>query len=80
MTLHRPSNVDEPETLREILLALDDIAQGIPVIFPVHSRTRQRIDDLGFGHINSMLYLLRRNYCDQRTTIDRASMMSGRRG
>jgi len=50
ITLHRPSNVDEPETLREILLALDDIAQEVSLVFPVHPRTRQRIDDLGFGH------------------------------
>ena len=42
--------VDEPETLREILLALNDIAQEVPVIFPVHPRTRQRIDGLGFSH------------------------------
>ena len=45
VTLHRPSNVDEPETLREILLALNDIAQEVPVIFPVHPRTRRRMED-----------------------------------
>ena len=47
VTLHRPSNVDEPETLREILLALSDIAQEVPVIFPVHPRTRRRMEDGG---------------------------------
>ena len=45
VTLHRPSNVDEPGTLREILLALNDIAQEVPVIFPVHPRTRRRMED-----------------------------------
>jgi UDP-N-acetylglucosamine 2-epimerase (non-hydrolysing) len=40
-TLHRPSNVDEPSTLREILAALEMVGSGIPVLFPVHPRTRQ---------------------------------------
>lgn len=39
--------VDEPETLREILLALNDIAHEVPVIFPVHPRTRRRMGDGG---------------------------------
>jgi len=39
--------VDEPETLREILLALNDIAHEVPVIFPVHPRTRRRMEDGG---------------------------------
>ena len=45
VTLHRPSNVDDPATLREIMLALDDIAGEIPVLFPVHPRTRRSIAD-----------------------------------
>ena len=47
VTLHRPSNVDQPETLLEILQALDEIGQDYPVVFPVHPRTRQQIDRLG---------------------------------
>ena len=43
VTLHRPSNVDDPDKLREISLALAEIAQEVPVIFPTHPRTRQRI-------------------------------------
>jgi UDP-N-acetylglucosamine 2-epimerase (non-hydrolysing) len=46
-TLHRPSNVDAPDTLRTILGALDEIARGLPVLLPLHPRTRQRIDDFG---------------------------------
>jgi UDP-N-acetylglucosamine 2-epimerase (non-hydrolysing) len=42
-TLHRPSNVDDPRTLGEIVLALRDIAGELPVVFPVHPRTRERI-------------------------------------
>lgn len=43
VTLHRPSNVDSPERLQRILVHLDRIAQKIPVIFPVHPRTRQTL-------------------------------------
>ncbi len=43
VTMHRPSNVDDPTTLREIVAALVEISGQIPVIFPVHPRTRQRI-------------------------------------
>jgi UDP-N-acetylglucosamine 2-epimerase (non-hydrolysing) len=49
LTLHRPSNVDEPETFRGILDALIEIAGRLPVIFPVHPRTRARIDEFGFA-------------------------------
>lgn len=45
VTLHRPSNVDDPRILREIMLALDELAHEVPVIFPVHPRTRQRITE-----------------------------------
>jgi UDP-N-acetylglucosamine 2-epimerase (non-hydrolysing) len=47
VTLHRPSNVDEAKGLKEILEALGEISEEIPVLFPVHPRTRQRIQDFG---------------------------------
>jgi UDP-N-acetylglucosamine 2-epimerase (non-hydrolysing) len=48
VTLHRPSNVDEPEQLAHIIGVLDDIAeQDVPLVFPVHPRTRARIEDAG---------------------------------
>ena len=46
VTLHRPFNVDDPATLREIVQALATISHQIQVVFPVHPRTRQRIDSL----------------------------------
>ena len=45
MALHRPSNVDNPETLQGILRAVNRIARQLPVVFPVHPRTRQRIEE-----------------------------------
>ena len=47
LTLHRPSNVDSTEKLAELLGAIDSIAAQVPVIFPVHPRTRQRLEALG---------------------------------
>lgn len=49
LTLHRPSNVDDPDVLGGILQALSQIQQQIPVLFPVHPRTVQRIADFGFA-------------------------------
>jgi UDP-N-acetylglucosamine 2-epimerase (non-hydrolysing) len=47
VTLHRPANVDDPAVLRELLEALTRLADHVPVLFPVHPRTRARIQDLG---------------------------------
>jgi UDP-N-acetylglucosamine 2-epimerase (non-hydrolysing) len=48
VTLHRPRNVDETTGLRGILGALQDLARRIPVVFPVHPRTAERIRQTGF--------------------------------
>ena len=48
MTLHRPSNVDDEETLSGIIGALEVIQQRLPIVFPVHPRTRARIEEFGF--------------------------------
>jgi UDP-N-acetylglucosamine 2-epimerase (non-hydrolysing) len=47
VTLHRPSNVDDVSWLREMLSTLADLSGQLQVVFPVHPRTRQRLDDLG---------------------------------
>ena len=46
VTLHRPSNVDQPETLRGLKRALDTVSLERPVLFPIHPRTRARLDSL----------------------------------
>jgi UDP-N-acetylglucosamine 2-epimerase (non-hydrolysing) len=58
VTLHRPSNMDNPDILKEILAALEEISREIPVIFPVHPRTRQQIVRIGFQMNNPSLQLL----------------------
>lgn len=48
VTLHRPSNVDHPETLSQILSALEEISGEVPVLFPIHPRTKERINESGY--------------------------------
>jgi UDP-N-acetylglucosamine 2-epimerase (non-hydrolysing) len=42
ITLHRPSNVDDESTFLPMLQALDSLSEKLPLIFPVHPRTRQK--------------------------------------
>jgi UDP-N-acetylglucosamine 2-epimerase (non-hydrolysing) len=47
VTLHRPSNVDDAAQLRAIATQLVSVARELPLVFPVHPRTRQRLKDFG---------------------------------
>jgi UDP-N-acetylglucosamine 2-epimerase (non-hydrolysing) len=49
VTLHRPGNVDEPDRLREMMEALSAIAAEMPLYFPVHPRTRGRLESFGLS-------------------------------
>ena len=51
LTLHRPSNVDDPAVLRTLLETAATIAQRTPVIFPLHPRTRGMIEKAGLDHL-----------------------------
>jgi UDP-N-acetylglucosamine 2-epimerase (non-hydrolysing) len=46
LTLHRPSNVDDPRTLTNLIETLREVGRQIPVIFPAHPRTILRLRDL----------------------------------
>lgn len=50
LTLHRPSNVDDEGTLEGILRTLSEFGREIPIVFPVHPRTRKMVDRFGLGH------------------------------
>jgi UDP-N-acetylglucosamine 2-epimerase (non-hydrolysing) len=45
VTLHRPATVDSPEILIPVLETLDELARELPIIFPLHPRTRERLGD-----------------------------------
>lgn len=43
VTIHRPSNVDNPKKLRDIIMSLDKLSKRIPLVFPIHPRTRKQL-------------------------------------
>jgi UDP-N-acetylglucosamine 2-epimerase (non-hydrolysing) len=51
VTLHRPSNVDEPATLRSLLGVLGEVATEFPLVFALHPRTRTNIERFDLGHL-----------------------------
>lgn len=51
VTLHRPANVDDPGALGEIMAALAAAAGRLPLVFPVHPRTRARLSEFGLADL-----------------------------
>lgn len=49
LTLHRPSNVDDKAVFTRLLDALEEIARQLPIVFPIHPRTRNMIGELGLS-------------------------------
>lgn len=47
VTLHRPALVDHPDRLSDVLQTLTELGRELPLIFPVHPRTRQMVDRIG---------------------------------
>ncbi len=58
VTIHRDFNVDDPHSLAEIISALAEVAAEVPVIFPVHPRTRKRLHEFGLESKRPGLHLL----------------------
>ena len=58
VTLHRPSNVDTKESLVSIMRAFADISRKMPVIFPMHPRTRARLTEFGIELGDSNITIL----------------------
>ena len=49
LTLHRPSNVDSPDTLSSVFSAVNELAERMPVVFPSHPRTRKNLETFGLA-------------------------------
>ena len=75
LTLHRPSNVDSADKLNELLGAIDRVAAEVPVIFPVHPRTRQRLAQAGVSHHPGLKFVEPVGYLDFLCLLSRATLV-----
>ncbi|MGB5108078.1 MAG: UDP-N-acetylglucosamine 2-epimerase (non-hydrolyzing) [Candidatus Zixiibacteriota bacterium] len=67
LTLHRPSNVDDPKMLAGLLDAIAKIAAEIPVVFPCHPRTKANLEKFGLGKYTKAPGL---KFCDPLGYVD----------
>jgi UDP-N-acetylglucosamine 2-epimerase (non-hydrolysing) len=76
VTLHRPSNVDHPQGLVELVGALDTIAGHLPVVFPVHPRARHRLEEQGLAARLARVHLLEPlPYLEMLSLVDSARLV-----
>ena len=74
LTLHRPSNVDSTEKLAELLGAIDAVAQQMPIVFPVHPRTQQRLSQGGIKHHPQLRLIQPLGYLDFLCLLSKATL------
>jgi len=75
LTLHRPSNVDDPKILQGILGAVGRIAERLPVVFPVHPRTRKNIAAAGLEELPGIVLTDPLGYLDFLSLTSRARLV-----
>jgi UDP-N-acetylglucosamine 2-epimerase (non-hydrolysing) len=78
LTLHRPSNVDGAIALERMLRAVAKAARRLPIVFPVHPRTRDRLDATGLATLTRLPGLHATpplGYLDMLALLDRAELV-----
>jgi len=55
LTLHRPGNVDDEDSLTNIMTAITEISERVPVVFPAHPRTQKKLRDFKLDRCATML-------------------------
>jgi UDP-N-acetylglucosamine 2-epimerase (non-hydrolysing) len=75
LTLHRPSNVDAMDKLSDVLAAVAAIAEQVPVIFPVHPRTRERLMQSGLTHHQHLRMIQPLGYLDFLCLLSKAALV-----
>ncbi len=79
LTLHRPSNVDDPNTLKELIGAILQVARQIPVLFPIHPRTTRRLEETGLIHAvrseKSLILVEPQGYLDFLALLSQAKLV-----
>jgi UDP-N-acetylglucosamine 2-epimerase (non-hydrolysing) len=71
VTLHRPSNVDDPEQLRELVRGLGSVSDLVPLVFPVHPRGKAHLHEAGLSSLRNIEVLEPMGF------IDFAKLMAG---
>jgi UDP-N-acetylglucosamine 2-epimerase (non-hydrolysing) len=76
VTLHRPSNVDQADQLERVVRLLESVCRQLPVVFPVHPRTRQRLQEFGLAqrldHVKDLKSLPPLGYHESLALIERS--------
>ncbi|KMP10767.1 UDP-N-acetylglucosamine 2-epimerase [Candidatus Nitromaritima sp. SCGC AAA799-A02] len=76
LTLHRPSNVDQPGILESVLQGVLELSKQIPVVFPIHPRTRKKISEFGLDLLLEPLILVEpQPYLDMVNLMSHARML-----
>jgi UDP-N-acetylglucosamine 2-epimerase (non-hydrolysing) len=75
VTLHRPSNVDDVGKLVALLDVLGEISRDLPVVFPIHPRTRQSLHSAGFAPPDRMMVIEPVGYVDFLALQERAEIV-----
>jgi UDP-N-acetylglucosamine 2-epimerase (non-hydrolysing) len=75
LTLHRPSNVDDPGTLLRLLNLFADLSRKLPIIFPVHPRTKKQIESLDYAASDSLHMVEPVDYLDSLCLQNQAKLV-----
>jgi len=75
LTLHRPSNVDSATTLRSLLAAVEEVANELPIIFPVHPRTHEKLMQISRQEHPGLRFIPPVGYLDFLCLLSRARMV-----
>lgn len=76
VTLHRPANVDDPAALAALLAALEAAARRLPIAWPLHPRTRQRMEAFGLAPPPGVTMLPPLRYLDFLALLSRARLVA----
>lgn len=75
LTLHRPANVDDPVILKKLLGNLQRVAADIPMLFPVHPRTKKAIDALDLPPMEGLTMIEPIGYLDMLQLMQQAKLI-----
>ena len=76
LTLHRPSNVDDKRTFKNILEALKEVSKRIPILFPAHPRTQKQVKAFGYEKYFNFLEMNPKNTVKLRNSINLSGPLS----